>query len=458
MLIVRSVHKYINYWVLAMIVPLLLTAGAVWVESRHMHALQQEQGQTAAKLRYEMEAAWLDSQAVYIKAIAGLCGRQAGNQAAMLQDFYTLLDANTGITALAYAGIDGRIQVATAEPPGRYIGNHEYFTVAATGQQYTGKIPVLEWGLGEAVPVVAVPVTIDSEIAGIVYGVISEAPMQAITTKAIAGGQESELLFHRWLIWLGAVCLAGLIPPLLMGISRAGQRETSLGPDPDQPDFPDLGDTLSAAVIDKTLAAAVKMPAAGKTAASSETPAVRPPVITAAISSPARSIHVTGRDGLAGLVTTAGFDQIPATGAGVMNQGVIVCHVDCVGLIHDVLGVQAGEAVINAAAEAILSAVGLQQTMTRLPGNNFAALITEASPAVLTEYKKDIQFYVDLHNLHQPGLPLSITVGYASAGAGDDRLAVWVKASAAMENCKAERRLEARNFILWSIKRYHRPD
>ena len=455
MLIVRSVHKYINYSVLAAtIVLLLLTAGAVWVESGNMHALRLEHG----KLRNEMEAAWLDSQAVYIKAIARLCGRQAGNQAAMLQDFYTFLDVKAGVVALAYAGIDGRIQVATAEPPGRYIGNHEYFIVAATGQQYTGKIPVLEWGLGEAVPVVAVPVTIDSEIVGIVFGVISESPIQAMTTKAIAASSESEPLFNRWLIWLAAVCLAGLTPALLMGISRACQRQASQERGPDQPDFPAaLGDTLSAAVIDKTLAAAVKKPSAGKTAASSETPA-RPPVVTAAMPSPSRGVHVTGRNGLTGLVTSAGFDQIPASRAGAMNQGVIVCHVDCIGVIHDVLGAQAGEAVINAAAEAILSAVGLQQTIARLPGNNFAALITAASPAVLTEYKKDIQFYVDLHNLLQPGLPLSITVGFASAGAGVDLQAVWDKASAAMESCKAERRLEARKFILWSIKRYHRHD
>lgn len=440
MLHVSSVRKPINYWLIAaVIVPLLLIAGGAWVEGRHSSNLRQEM----AKIRHETEAVWINRQAVYLKAIARICGSQAGNHAAILQDFNTFLDEKAGLAALAYVDLDGRIQVATAEPPGRYVGQREYFTAAADGQLYTGEIPAAEWGLDETVTVVAVPVTVNNEITGVVYGVMRKDAVQAMTTGVIPAGQEADWQLSRWLAWLGAVYLAGIIPVLCMSFSRSRQA-ACLRPGSDKPELPAvLGDKLSAAVVDKTLAAAVKEQAAGKKSAarSRETPPAKPEALAAAASLPA------------GLPVADGSGKTAAAGAGQTSPGVIICHIDGIGVINDILGAEAGAAAVKAATGVILSAVGVQPTMARRA--DCTVVIAGAGTAVLAEYKKDIEFYVDLHNLLQPELPLSITVGFASAAEGDDLPAVWEKARADMERGKAGRQAAAHKFIRWSINRYH---
>ncbi|HWR45030.1 diguanylate cyclase domain-containing protein [Sporomusa sp.] len=465
MLDFRKARKYINYLVMAaVLLPLIFIAEVAYVEHQHTIGIRQGQTQEIIRLRTEAATGWIDSQAAYIRAIARLHGTQSGKQEAITAEFHSFLDAGTGLASLAYAGMDGKIQVDTAEPPGRYIGDYKYFTAAASGQEYTGEITGTDWWQGEDVTVVAVPVTVNGEITGIVYGVIRKESIESITAKLVPGVGGGELALSRWLTWLGLVYLLGVIPLLLIVLSRRYQEAIHTNPVADNPQLPGkLGDKIPSAVIDNALAAAVKamtmaadkMPAA----ITNETPVIRtdgvfPEPVRLPGKEPAEELSV--RDAMTGLYTQAGFEQVLAVEDGKPGKGIIVCSIDGMKVINDFLGYKTGDAIIKAAANALLSAVGSQQITARLDGDKFAVLIADARATVVEDCKKDIKYYVDLHNLLHPELPLSITVGCAVAGERDNLQAVWNKAGNDMESYKAVNRVEARKFIMWSIKRNRR--
>ncbi|TWH46906.1 sensor domain-containing diguanylate cyclase [Sporomusa sp. KB1] len=158
-------------------------------------------------------------------------------------------------------------------------------------------------------------------------------------------------------------------------------------------------------------------------------------------------------DDLTGLYTQAAFEKKIAAQQEQPDSAIIVLSIDGMKVINDFLGNLAGDTLINVAADILKTVAGPACTAARIDGDRFAALLTNVSTEVFEDFKKDIKYYIDLHNLRQPELPLSITTGVAAAKQGESLTSVWERADRDMETRKAINRVEARKFIMMSIKR-----
>ncbi|WP_021168553.1 putative diguanylate cyclase YfiN [Sporomusa ovata DSM 2662] len=158
-------------------------------------------------------------------------------------------------------------------------------------------------------------------------------------------------------------------------------------------------------------------------------------------------------DDLTGLYTQAAFEEKIAAQQGQPDSAIIVLSIDGMKVINDFLGNLAGDTLINVAANILKTVAGPACTAARIDGDCFAALLADVSTDVVEDFKKDINYYIDLHNLRQPELPLSITTGVAAARQGESLTSVWERADRDMENRKTINRVEARKFIMMSIKR-----
>ncbi|SDE21944.1 sensor domain-containing diguanylate cyclase [Sporomusa acidovorans] len=161
-------------------------------------------------------------------------------------------------------------------------------------------------------------------------------------------------------------------------------------------------------------------------------------------------------DTLTNTLTRSAFEKKITAQYGQSEQGIVVLSIDGMKVINDFLNTSAGDRLIKAAADILIAVSGSEYTVARVDGDQFAALLTAVSTDRLEEIKKDIKYFIDLHNLREPELPLSITVGTAMAKHGENWTAVWQRAARDMESHKAVNRVEARRFIMWSMKRYRR--
>ncbi|MDF2569304.1 MAG: diguanylate cyclase with sensor [Sporomusa sp.] len=462
--------KYINYLVIAaLLLPIIFIAEVVYVERQYATSDRQVQTQELAKLKTAAAAEWLDSQAAYLRGIAGLHSVQTGNREILADEFRSLLAAGTGFLSLEYTGMDGESQVNIGEPYSRNVGDRAYFIAAAAGRQFIGELPGTEWRLTDPVTVVAVPVIVNGEIMGVVYGVIPKETIEAVTAKLVTGVASSELVPTRWYAWLGLVYLLGVIPlVLIVYIVRRHSETISLKPEQgsqksNRMGDRKLGDKMPPVIVDRTLAAAAATAyKAIKTAVEPESAAVTndksdeilDTVFDKEISEPLPAPPI--QDDLTGLSMQTEFEKALVAANGKEDIGIIVCSVDGMKVINDFLGRRIGDSIIKAAADSIKSAIGPKQTAARLDGDKFAVLITNATTSLLEDCKKDIRYYVDLHNLQHPELPLSMTVGCAAAEQGQDLQAVLHMADSNMVSHKSVSRVQARKFIMWSIRRHRR--
>lgn len=161
-------------------------------------------------------------------------------------------------------------------------------------------------------------------------------------------------------------------------------------------------------------------------------------------------------DTLTNTLTRSAFEEKITALYGQSDQGIVVLSMDGMKVINDFLNTSAGDSLIKATADILIAVSGSECTVARVDGDQFAALLTGVSAIRLEEIKKDIKYFIDLHNLREPELPLSITVGAAMAKQGESLSTVWQRAVRDMESHKAVNRVEARRFIMWSIKRYRR--
>lgn len=157
-------------------------------------------------------------------------------------------------------------------------------------------------------------------------------------------------------------------------------------------------------------------------------------------------------DLLTGLPSREEFEKIVAAHEGQPDTAILMFSLDGIKVINDFLGKKIGDEAILAAYDILKIVAGEDCFATRIE-DKFVALLTGVSADTLDDVKKDIRYYLDLHNLRKPELPLSITIGAAPAGAGDKLKLVWQQAEADLDRYKAMNRVEARRFIMWSIKR-----
>lgn len=231
-------------------------------------------------------------------------------------------------------------------------------------------------------------------------------------------------------------------------------------------------DLTPAAVIDKALAArayktACQTPGQEPAAPINQLTANLPdkkPIINSVMSETLHSPESTtannevipvqpALDALTGLHSHDEFKKIMAARKGQPDMIMLTLSIDGMKVINDFLGKKAGDAIVVATADIIKAMAGPGCVAGRFDGDKFILFLTGASPDMLDDIKKDVKYYIDLHNLRNPQLPLSITIGAAVAAPGEDLPEVWRRAERDMESHKAINRVEARKFIMWSMKR-----
>ncbi len=224
-----------------------------------------------------------------------------------------------------------------------------------------------------------------------------------------------------------------------------------------------VSDITPAAVIDRALAAkAYKPKTFGQQAPAVTTLPDNKPAVTP-VSQPLHRLQpLIGKkstpelpavDTLTGLYSRQEFEKIIAAHKGQPDSMILVLSINGMKVINDFLGRKAGDAIISATADIVKTLAGAACMAARVDGDKFIVLLPAASPDMAEDIKKDVKYHVDLHNLRNPEVPLSITLGTAAADADEDLRNVWQRAERDMESHKAVNRVEARRFIMWSMKR-----
>ncbi|HAU32119.1 MAG: Putative PAS/PAC sensor protein [Desulfotomaculum sp. 46_296] len=95
------------------------------------------------------------------------------------------------------------------------------------------------------------------------------------------------------------------------------------------------------------------------------------------------------------------------------STSVIVCDVDALKLVNDVLGHNVGDEVLKSTADAIRSPFRASDVVARIGGDEFAVLLPDCDVMVADKACRRIAHYVKLYNQENPVFPLSISVGYA---------------------------------------------
>lgn len=125
--------------------------------------------------------------------------------------------------------------------------------------------------------------------------------------------------------------------------------------------------------------------------------------------------HVSLHDALTGLCNRACFDSaLRRLGkAATVPVGILVCDIDGLKVVNDVLGHQAGDELIRAAAQTLKKGVRDSDAVARIGGDEFAILLPGAGPDRMEAVCRRIGETAKLHNSVKPGLPLYLSFGYA---------------------------------------------
>lgn len=129
-------------------------------------------------------------------------------------------------------------------------------------------------------------------------------------------------------------------------------------------------------------------------------------------------------DALTGLYNRAYFEQEMKRYASMRDilVGIIIWDVDCLKLVNDTLGHEAGDRLIQKAATIARNAFRPSDMVARIGGDEFVALIPEVDGSVLEEICKRMQTAVDNQTLGEEDIILNISVGYAVKGRGSNRM------------------------------------
>jgi diguanylate cyclase (GGDEF)-like protein len=120
-------------------------------------------------------------------------------------------------------------------------------------------------------------------------------------------------------------------------------------------------------------------------------------------------------DPLTGLYNRAYFEQEMRRieGSRAYPAGIIVCDLDGLKLVNDVLGHNAGDLMLVEAANIIRAAFRKGEMAARIGGDEFAVILPVGSSDVLDSACNRIRNAVNDYNAGEPPLPLSISIGYA---------------------------------------------
>lgn len=131
------------------------------------------------------------------------------------------------------------------------------------------------------------------------------------------------------------------------------------------------------------------------------------------------------RDPLTGLYNRAYFEEElkRIEKAGLFPVSLVFCDLDGLKAVNDMLGHERGDELLRRAAEIISRSVRSSDVVARLGGDEFAVILPGTDKRAAEEVAKRIGEAVEEDNKSHPDVPLSISIGVASAS--DNSRSLW---------------------------------
>jgi diguanylate cyclase (GGDEF)-like protein/PAS domain S-box-containing protein len=163
-------------------------------------------------------------------------------------------------------------------------------------------------------------------------------------------------------------------------------------------------------------------------------------------------------DQLTGLYNRAYFEQemLRLEGGRCRKAGIIVCDVDGLKIINDTLGHDAGDALLTAAAAAIRESFRQNDMVARIGGDEFAVLLSDTHRHDVEKYCSRIRDAIARHNTSRPGLPLSISIGFAVTESITSMTSLFKEADNNMYKDKLHHGNSARGTIIRTLVEAHK--
>ncbi len=121
-------------------------------------------------------------------------------------------------------------------------------------------------------------------------------------------------------------------------------------------------------------------------------------------------------DSLTGLYNRSYFEQEMSRieNSRHTRAGIIVCDLDNLKLVNDIMGHNAGDTMIVVAANVIRAAFREEDTVARIGGDEFAILLPDCDRTTVESAAKRIKNCIKRYNATNPKIPLSISIGFAA--------------------------------------------
>jgi len=158
-------------------------------------------------------------------------------------------------------------------------------------------------------------------------------------------------------------------------------------------------------------------------------------------------------DTLTGTYNRTYFEAETLKIAGQTNKtiGIFSCDVDGLKLINDTLGHPAGDELLKVVARVLTSCVTSSDIVARTGGDEFAILTINPDQAKMLKLSRLIKETVELYNLNNPQLPLSLSIGWAMGSTEKNIDAITKEADNNMYREKMHQSFSSRSAIVQAM-------